>query len=196
MNKISFFLIFLILLSSCSFNKNSKFWTSSQNIIKENNPNYKELFVEEEALSKELNSNLKIKLINKVNIDTYAQNYFNNDGRFKYDGELKKASRYKFSKLKNFHQFEPVISFHRDNLIFFDNNGSILQFDNKSKLIWKKNYYSKSEKKLKPILQLANNGKFLIVADNIAKYFMLDLINGNLIWKKKNLAPFNSQIKI
>ena len=196
MNKISFFLIFLILLSSCSFNKNSKFWTSSQNIIKENNPNYKELFVEEEALSKELNSNLKIKLINKVNIDTYAQNYFNNDGRFKYDGELKKASRYKFSKLKNFHQFEPVISFHRDNLIFFDNNGSILQFDNKSKLIWKKNYYSKSEKKLKPILQLANNGKFLIVADNIAKYFMLDLNNGNLIWKKKNLAPFNSQIKI
>ena len=91
MNKISYFLIFLILLSSCSFNKNSKFRTSSQNIIKENNPNYKELFVEEEALSKELNSNLKIKLINKVNIDKYAQNYFNNDGRLKYDGELKKA---------------------------------------------------------------------------------------------------------
>ena len=45
-------------------------------------------------------------------------------------------------------------------------------------------------------MQFANNGKFLIIADNIAKYYMLDLINGNLIWSKKNLAPFNSQIKI
>ena len=45
-------------------------------------------------------------------------------------------------------------------------------------------------------MQFANNGKFLIVADNIAKYYMLDLINGNLIWSKSNLAPFNSQIKI
>ena len=35
-----------------------------------------------------------------------------------------------------------------------------------------------------------------MVADNIAKYYMLDLISGNLIWSKNNLAPFNSQIKI
>ena len=45
-------------------------------------------------------------------------------------------------------------------------------------------------------MQFANNGKFLIVADNIAKYYMIDLVTGNLIWSKKNLAPFNSQIKI
>ena len=63
-------------------------------------------------------------------------------------------------------------------------------------MIWKKNYYSKSEKKLKPILQFANNGKYLIAADNIAKYYMLDIQTGNLIWSKKSLAPFNSQIKI
>ena len=60
------------------------------------------------------------------------------------DGELKKSSRYKFSKIKNFYQFEPTISFNDKNLIFFDNKGSILYFNDKSKLIWKKNYYSKS----------------------------------------------------
>ena len=38
------------------------------------------------------------------------------------------------------------------DIIFFDNNGTILKFDEKSNLIWKKNYYSKSEKKSKPIL--------------------------------------------
>ena len=196
MNKIISFIISFIIITSCSFNQNSKFWSASQNIPEEKDSNFKEIFVTEESLEKELNSNLKIKLNNKVNNDLAVRNYFNNDGRLDYDGELKKSSRYKFSKIKNFYQYEPTVSFNKKNLIFFDDKGSIIQFNEKSKLIWKKNYYSKSEKKLKPIMQFANNGKFLVVADNIAKYYMLDLDSGNLIWTKKNLAPFNSQIKI
>jgi outer membrane protein assembly factor BamB len=195
-NKIIIFLICIFFTASCSFNKNSKFWTASQNIPEENNPNYQEIFVEEEALNKELNANVPINLGNIFNKDPKIRDYFNNDGRLNFDGVLKKSSRYKFSKIKNFYQFEPKISFNNKNLIFFDNKGSILKFDDKSKLIWKKNYYSKSEKKLKPILQFANNGKTLVVADNIAKYFALDINTGELLWSKNNLAPFNSQIKI
>ena len=45
-------------------------------------------------------------------------------------------------------------------------------------------------------MQFANNEKLLIVADNIAKSYALDLENGELLWSKNNLAPFNSQIKI
>ena len=196
MNKIIIFLICIFFTASCSFNKNSKFWTASQNIPEENNPNYQEIFVEEEALNKELNANVPINLGNIFNKDPKIRDYFNNDGRLNFDGVLKKSSRYKFSKIKNFYQFEPKISFNNKNLIFFDNKGSILKFDDKSKLIWKKNYYSKSEKKLKPILQFANDGKTLVVADNIAKYFALDINTGELLWSKNNLAPFNSQIKI
>jgi outer membrane protein assembly factor BamB len=195
-SKIALFFLFILFLNGCSFNKNSKFWTATQDILEENNPNYKEIFVEDEALSKELNPNLKIKLDGKTNNSLKTRNYFNNDGKLNYDGLLKKSSRYKFSKIKNFYQFEPTISFNKKNIIFFDNKGSILQFNDLSKLIWKRNYYSKSEKKLKPILQFANNEKSLIVADNIAKYYALDLISGNLLWSKNNLAPFNSQIKI
>ena len=196
MNKLNFFIIILILLSSCSFNKNSAFWTSSEDISQEKNTNFKEIFPKEEALKKEFNSNLKIKLTSKTVNKTYANNYLNNNNRLNFDGNLKKSSRYKFSKIENFSQYQPEISFFKNNLIFFDNKGSILQFNDQSKLIWKKNYYSKSEKKLKPILQFANNGKHLIAADNIAKYYMLDIQTGNLIWSKKSLAPFNSQIKI
>ena len=196
MNKIIYFIIYFIFITSCSFNQNSKFWSASQNIPEEKDLIYKKIFSKEEFLGQELNSNLIIKLDNNVNSNLVIRNYYNNDGRLDYNGELKKSSRYKFSKIKNFYQYEPTISFNKNNLIFFDNKGSIIQFNDKSKLIWKKNYYSKSEKKLKPILQFANNGKFLIIADNIAKYYMLDLINGNLIWSKSNLAPFNSQIKI
>jgi hypothetical protein len=35
----------------------------------------------------------------------------NNDGRLDYDGILKKSSRFKFSKIKNFYHFEPKLSF-------------------------------------------------------------------------------------
>ena len=54
----------------------------------------------------------------------------------------------------------------------------------------------KIRKKLDPILQFANNNQFLIVADNLTKYYKLNLDTGDIIWSKKNLAPFNSQIKI
>ncbi len=196
MNKIIIILVFSILFTGCSFNKNSKFWTASENILEEKNLNYKEILVEEDALGQELNPNLIIKLGENINNNLSIRNYFNNDGRLNFDGLLNKSSRYKFSKIENFYQFEPIISFNKKNIIFFDNKGSILQFDDQSKLIWKKNFYSKSEKKLKPNLQFANNKKILIVADNIARYYSLDLISGELIWSKYNLAPFNSQIKI
>ena len=196
MNKTLIFFICLIFISGCSFNKNSKFWTASQDIPRESKLDYKDIFVEEEALKNELNANVTINLGNIFNNNSRIRDYFNNDGRLNFKGVLKKSSRYKFSKIKNFYQFEPKISFSGKNIVFFDNKGSILKFDEKSKLIWKKNYYSKFEKKLKPILQFANDGSTLVVADNIAKSFALNLNTGEKLWSKNNLAPFNSQIKI
>ncbi len=196
MNKLNLFFIFAILITGCSFNKNSKFWTESKNIIEYNETNFKEIFDNDNTLSQELNHNLIIRLDGNIDNDFSVRNYFNNDGRLNYNGLLKKSSRYKFSKIKNFYQFEPSISFNKNNLIFFDNKGSILQFNIDSKLVWKRNYYTKSEKKLKPILHFANNQNILVVADSIAKYYALDLESGKLIWSKNNLAPFNSQIKI
>ena len=196
MNKATILLFSIILITGCSLHKNSKFWSPTKNIIEENNESFEEIFVKEEALIKELNTNVSINLSKKIEHNNRIRKYFNNDGRLDYDGTLKKSSRYKFSKIKNFYQFEPTISFFKENLIFFDNSGSIINFNEKSKLIWKKNYYSKSEKKLKPILQFANNENILVVADNIAKYYAIDLKSGKLLWSKNNLAPINSQIKL
>jgi len=194
-NKIVIFFILIFLTSGCSFNKNSKFWTASQNIPEESNPNYQEIFAEEEALNKELNANVSISLGDIFNNNSKVRDYFNNDGRLDYDGILKKSSRYKFSKIKNFYQFEPKISFNDNNLVFFDNKGSILKFDDKSKLIWKKNYYSKSEKKLKPKLNFLLDGQNLLVTDSIAKYYSVNISTGELNWSKNNDYPFNSNIK-
>ena len=195
MNKIFYLFILIIFITSCSLNKNSSFWTSEK-IQELEDKKFEKIFNDYEALDQELNTNLNVNLSSKITNDKTSKQFHNNDGRVNFDGTLKKLSKYKFSKIKNFYQFEPTISFNNDNVIFFDNKGTILQFDNHSKLVWKKNYYSKLEKKLNPILQFANDGNFLIVADSIAKYFMVDLKSGNLIWSKNSLAPFNSQIKI
>ena len=196
MNKIIIFFFNIILITGCSFNENSKFWTKSQNLKEENKNNYKEILIKEEAFKKELNSNVPITLGKLLNNNEKIKYFFNNDGRLNYNGFLKKSSRYKFSKIKNFYQFEPEILFANKDIIFFDNNGTILKFNEKSKLIWKKNYYSKSEKKLNPVIQFAKSDNKLIVADNVAKYYALNLSSGEMLWSRNNLAPFNSQIKI
>ena len=133
MNKISIFFVFIILINGCSFNKNSKFWTASQNISEEKELEYKEIFTKEEALEKEFNVNISLNLGNTSNNNSKIKNYFNNEGRLDYNGVLKKSSRYKFSKINNFYQFEPKILFVNKNILFFDNKGSIVKFDQKKR---------------------------------------------------------------
>ena len=195
MNKIFQLLLIIIFFSGCSLNKNSKFWTVET--IKEiEEQKFEKIFDDPTALSQELNTNISLNFSKSLTKNNLSQKFTNNDGRVNFDGSLKKSLKYKFSKIENFYQFEPELSFNKGNIIFFDDKGTVLQFDERSKLIWKKNYYTKSEKKSNPILQFANNDKFLIIADNLSKYFMLNLQSGDLVWSKNNTAPFNSQIKI
>ena len=195
MIKIFQSLLIIIFFSGCSLNKSSKFWTSET--IKEiEEKKFEKIFDDPTTLSQELNTNIILNLSKGFTKNNLSRKFTNNDGKVNFDGSLKKSSKYKFSKIENFYQSEPTISFNKDNIIFFDDKGTVLQFDKRSKLIWKKNYYTKSEKKSSPILQFANSKKFLIVADNLSKYYMLNLETGDLIWSKKNSAPFNSQIKI
>ena len=195
MNKIFQLLLIIIFSSGCSLNKNSKFWTS-ETIKKIEEQKFEKIFDDPTALSQELNTNISLNFSKSFTKNNLSKKFTNNDGRVNFDGSLNKSLKYKFSKIENFYQFEPELSFYKGNIIFFDDKGTVLQFDERSKLIWKKNHYTKSEKKSNPILQFANNDKFLIIADNLSKYFMLNLESGDLVWSKNNTAPFNSQIKI
>ena len=195
MNKI--FLLFLIFLFSnnCSFHSKSKFWTKEKNINREiKKPKKKNLFVLESALQKELNPTLKIKL-NKIKL-SYNKTNRNNNSVDKYLGNLEKISKFKFSKIEYFNQYEPEIIFQKENIIFFDNKGTIIKFDKDSDLIWKKNYYSKPEKKTNPFLFFSKHENILIVVDTISKYYAVDINNGKLLWSFYNNAPFISDVKI
>ncbi len=197
MNKIFYFLTISLFVLSCSLDTKTNIWTQTENLKSENENIEKELFAEKKVYEKEFNPELKIRLKNNFNNKSFINNYLNNNGIVKFDGELKKISKYKFSKISQFNQYQPELLFtNKNNLIFFDNKGTILNFGINKRLIWKKNIYSKNEKKQNPILYFDSNDKIIIVADNIAKYYALNLNNGDVLWSKNSVAPFNSQVKI
>jgi len=194
-NKIVGLFFIFLLITNCSLNK-AGFWTENEKIKNQENLVVSELFKDEEALSKEFNSNVKIQLKSTTLNNSLIINMSNNSGLTTYDGTLENISKFRFSTIDNFDQHEPEIIFDKNNIIFFDNKGSILKFDEYSQLIWKKNYYKKHEKKINPKLTFANNKKVLIVVDNLAKYYSIDIKTGDLLWTKTNSASFNSQVKI
>jgi len=189
-------LLLLIFISSCSLDNKTGLWSKTEKIKKEKKVLIKEQFKKEIASEFELNPNLKVNLPGKLIKNSFVNNLNNNNGQINYNGDLKKTSRFKFSKIDNINDFEPEIVFANNNVIFFDNKGSILKFNKFSKLLWKKNHYSKNEKKSKPILFFASNKDTLIIADNIAKYYAININTGDLIWSKNNSSPFNSQVKV
>jgi len=103
-------------LSAKYLNKNSKFWTT-QNLEKLEEKKFEKIFDDQKALGKELNTNISLNLISNTKKNNTLRNLTNNDGQYNFDGLLKKSSKYKFSKIKNFNQLEPVISFNK-SLIF------------------------------------------------------------------------------
>ena len=59
-----------------------------------------------------------------------------------------------------------------------DDKGSILSFNKDSKLLWKANNYSKDEKKIGPLLSMIKKNNRLVVSDNLANTYVLDINNG------------------
>ena len=195
-NKILSFFFILVLITNCSINNKSKFWSKSKTLKKEN-LEVKEVFKEAEIYDKEFNTGLKIKINEKVKKNSFINNLTNNNGLVSFEGLLDNISKYKFSKITNFEKYQPdLLITPKKNLVFFDVIGTILNFDEQSNLIWKTNVYKKKDRKHKPILYFASNNENLVVIDNIANYYVLSLNNGKLKWMKGNPSPFNSQVKI
>ncbi len=195
MIKILRYIFFIFFFSSCSFHDSGGFWTQEKELEKSVGQ-FKKVFKKKEINIKEFNSNFKLSL-NKSSIKiNQNSNINNNDGYTLFDNEFKTKTKYNFSKIKNFEKLDSNLIVLDKNIIFFDNKGNILNFNQNSKLIWKINNYSKEEKKIGPLITMAHDKDKLIIADNLAKTYAIDLKTGKILWTKKNLASFNSQIKI
>jgi outer membrane protein assembly factor BamB len=192
-NKLIILIVTLFLLNNCSFNENSRLWKNKEKKL-ENHKNIKKVFTDEKKILTELNPQLKLNLA-KIMISNKIIDNKNDYGSQDYDGELKKIGNYKFSKLDDVNQINYKPIFLNNGLIFFDKKGSIIRYNDNQKVLWKNNYYSKAEKKLQPKLYFALDNENLLVTDNIAKYYSVNINSGELNWSKNNTYPFNSEIK-
>ena len=194
MNKLLLIILILFSLNNCSFNENQKIW-KDKDIKLEDKKNIKKIFVKDKVNEVEFNTKLKLDFT-KINFSNKVVENKNNYGSFKYKGLLEKIGHYKFSKLNNRENFNFKPIFLNDGIIFFNKKGDLIRYNKKQKIIWKKNYYTKSEKKLKKDLNFSVSNQTLLITDNIAKYYAVDINSGELIWSKSGIYPYNSKIKI
>ena len=193
MNRLVLLSITLFFLNHCSLNENSRVWKDNQKELS-NKSNIKKVFDEEnlviQEFNKELNLDLSLIKINSKFIDNQ-----NNFGSQSYKGKLKKIGIYKFSKLEELSHIDFKPLFFENGIIFFDKKGSIIRYNKNKKVIWKKNYYSKVEKKLYPKINFTLDKNNILVSDSIAKYYSININTGELNWSRNNKYPFNSEIK-
>ena len=194
MSKLPLLIIILFLVNACSINKKQGLWSKEKPDDKEIE-NVKIILTKQIRVEQEFNPNLKI----KVSVGKFNKKFTNNKndiGEIYYEGNLEKIGNYKFSKFNDFEYIDAQPAFYNEGLIFFDNKGTIILYDKNQKKIWKKNFYNKNEKKLRPRLNFATHENILIVADDVAKYYALNIETGKIIWSENNSVPFNSEIKI
>jgi outer membrane protein assembly factor BamB len=191
--RVIILILSLFLTNHCSFNENSRIWKDKEKNL-ESKKNIKKVFSEEKKISSEFNQELKLDLT-KIKTNNRIIDNKNNYGSQNYGGFVKKVGSYKFGKFEEINQlnFKPV--FLDNGLIFFDKKGSIIRYNNNQKVLWKKNHYSKAEKKQKPKLNFVLDAENLLVTDSIAKYYSININSGELNWSKNNTYPFNSDIK-
>ena len=193
MNRLIVLIISIFFLTQCSVSEKINPWKGGEKKI-EKVKKIKKVLTNEKKIINEFNENLKLDLTNIKTNNTIVDNR-NNFGIQDYEGLINKIGNYKFAKLEDINQldFKPI--FLKDGLVFFDKKGTIIRYSNNRKILWKKNFYSKSEKRLKPKLNFIIDGKNLVIADNIAKLYSLNIDSGELNWSQNGSYPFNSEIK-
>tara|TARA_B110000008_G_C16898694_1_gene535818 strand:- start:45 stop:1343 length:1299 start_codon:yes stop_codon:yes gene_type:complete len=192
-NRLIVFIISIFFLTQCSVSEKINPWKGKEKKIEKVKKKTRVLSDDKKIIT-EFNQNLKLDLTDIKTSNKTVDNR-NNFGIQDYEGLINKIGNYKFAKLENINQlnFKPI--FLNDGLIYFDKKGTIIRYDDNQKILWKKNYYSKAEKKLKPKLNFIVDGENLVIADNIAKLYSLNINSGELNWTQNNSYPFNSEIK-
>ena len=192
---IKSYIIFLLLifLTGCSTDNKTSIWSKKKI---ETQKNQIVLFNNKNILKYEINSKIKIKLKESYQKVGYSSKIQNNFKIQNYSGSLQEVSKFKFPKIKNFNSKSTEILISDDkSIVYFDGKGNIFKIDNNLNLLWKRNIYTKKERKQNLLLNFAQIKNKLIVTDNLSYYYLINFRTGDLLWKRKNSSAFNSQIK-
>ena len=108
-------IILILFLYNCSFDNRSGIWTQNEK-LKSSNQQIETLFEREDIIKDEFNPNFLIKT--PLRLKEKKPEYRNNNyGFINKNFILEKISRYKFSKIDNFNNFDPTLTFFKNDLI-------------------------------------------------------------------------------
>ena len=206
--KIVFFLLFL-LTNNCSFDDKTGIWSGGEKErqkLLDLEREQRDTLKIDKIYSTETVYNKKI-LLNKSLILSKPKNNFewptadannqNNIGNFYLSGIDNTALKKKIGKFKNtlYPTLSPILVFNK-SIFFSDDKGTIYNITKKGKIIWKKNIYKKSYKKIYKNLVFAISKGSIYIADNIGFIYSINLLNGELIWIKNYGTPIKSNLKV
>ena len=207
--KISILFIVFFLLNGCSFDSKTGIWgdaAKEKKKITELEKNQKEIIKVEKIYSsddtfrKEILLSKSIVLLKPQNNLSWTMpnlNYQNFLGNLYLSGInniflKKKIGKDKFSIYQN---ITPLLVF-KSNIIFSDDNGTIFSINERGRVIWKKNIYKKSYKKIYKNLVFSIYEGNIYIADNIGFVYSINLKNGKLLWIRSYEVPIKSNIKV
>ena len=194
MNKALLLILIILFLNNCSSNKDETLSVGKKTNLQKTDK-LKAIRFKIIRDEQEFNPTLTIQ-ISEGKFSINSDNNQNNIGELGYQGFLEKIGKFNYKNFNDFEYIETKPIYYNDDIIFFYNNGTIISYDSNQNVIWKKNFYNKSEKKSRPRLNFAIQKNILIVTDSVAKYYAVDLITREILWTRKNTVPFNSDIKI
>ena len=206
---IKIIIIFVFLLTGCSFDSKTGIWDGLENDEKrarriENEQNRTveivQIYTSQNIFSEEIEPNQSITLskpVQNLSWDTANLNTQNTTGNIFLAGISNNFLKKKIGKNKflNTNEYSPPLYF-KNNIIFSDDVGNIFNINSKGKINWKVNIYKKTFKKVYKNLSFSVYKNKIYVADNIGFVYSLNPETGKVIWLKSLGIPIKSKIKV
>ena len=201
--KIIYYILVILFLQSCSFDKKSGIWKNSSEEIKKVNNNFKDF--KKIVLESEIFFNKTVELDKEFIFSLTSSSFPNKWNDFFYENNNVNANFaysdkneliFQSSKLSR-KKMNSNILFDRNLLLSSDSQGNIILYSlKKKKILYKYNFYKKKYNKFKKKLYYILKDGLLYVSDNIGYLYVYNYLENNIIWAKKFDAPFRSNLKI
>ena len=195
-------LVFLVILSNCSFDNKSGIWQNNNKVNSEKDDKFKDfekLYTETKSFESiiEPDNNLQISL------DPIKSNLKWTDEFFEDSNNLKNFSYknlneliFKSKKLSNY-KIKDRILYDNQKVILTDEKGNITVYSMENQeIVLRYNFYKKKFKRNKKNLNIITENNIVYVADNLGFFYALDISSNKLIWAKNHKIPFRSNLKI
>ncbi len=199
--KLVNYLIILIFLNNCSFDKKSGIWKNEGQIATKKidlTEDFQKIQSSREKFNKIINLDKRyvFQTNNLVLTKEWQDIFFSNENNFKNFNYTNKNKRiFKGKKLSKFNPSKYLL-YKNDKIITSDEKGNIIVFSiSENKIIFKFNFYKKSYKKIIKILNFSIDDNIIYVSDNLGFLYALNYENRNILWAKNYKIPFRSNIK-